>query len=151
MANQTQKITPIDVVTQKTSTKLNLAQTTANNLTLNLKPELPNIDAYFQEDGFSEASYQLNSASTPKPIYPEESISYAESGLVLLQVEITAQGKVSAVQLGRSSGFKRLDKAAINAVKHWIFRPAIRDQIPVASQKKVVIHFELIDNVAVIR
>ena len=128
------------------------ASQTASSLVVNAASTLGN-KASAQEETvtFSAASYQLGVAATPKPIYPEASILYAESGSVLLQLEIDAEGKVSAMQLARSSGFKRLDKAAMNTVKHWIFAPALRNQIAVASQKKVAIRFELIDSAAIIR
>lgn len=128
------------------------ASQSADSLALNTTPTLDKTASAQEATAtFSTASYQLGAAATPKPIYPEESILYGESGVVLLQVEINAQGKVSGMQLGRSSGFKRLDRAAMNSVKHWTFTPALRNQIAVDSQKQVAIRFELIDNAAVIR
>lgn len=147
---------PIRPSTSKLAKKDNIAPSpapqSADNLTLNTTPtQDKTASAQEATVTFSTASYQLGAAATPKPIYPEESILYGESGVVLLQLQINAQGKVSSTQLGRSSGFKRLDRAAMNSVKHWTFTPALRNQIAVDSQKQVAIRFELIDNAAVIR
>lgn len=62
----------------------------------------------------------------PKPIYPALSLELGESGNVGLRVQVSADGKAQEVSLARSSGFARLDRAAIQAVKQWRFKPATR-------------------------
>jgi protein TonB len=62
--------------------------------------------------------------SNPAPAYPSLSRRLREEGLVLLEILIRADGSVGEIKLKTSSGFKRLDEAAINAVKHWRYQPA---------------------------
>lgn len=62
----------------------------------------------------------------PKPVYPALSIELGEAGSVGLRVSVGADGKAQDVALARSSGFPRLDRAALQAVRHWRFRPAMR-------------------------
>lgn len=62
----------------------------------------------------------------PKPSYPVMSRRLAEQGKVLLDVLILANGKVGDIKIKQSSGFKRLDAAALKTVKQWQFQPAKR-------------------------
>ncbi|MBW8370959.1 MAG: TonB family protein [Thiobacillus sp.] len=63
---------------------------------------------------------------TPPP-YPLLSRRLGESGKVVLRVELDETGRVSAAQVISSSGFDRLDAAALAAVRTWRCRPALRD------------------------
>lgn len=62
--------------------------------------------------------------SNPAPAYPSLSRRLREEGLVVLEILIRADGSVGEIKLKASSGFKRLDEAAINAVKRWRYQPA---------------------------
>jgi len=63
---------------------------------------------------------------TPPP-YPLLSRRLGESGKVVLRVELDETGRVSAAQVISSSGYDRLDAAALAAVRTWRCRPALRD------------------------
>jgi protein TonB len=67
------------------------------------------------------------------PAYPPLSRRRGEEGKVVLQVELDEQGAVSAARVAASSGFDRLDEAALNAVKSWRCTPASRDGQPVRA------------------
>lgn len=62
--------------------------------------------------------------SNPAPAYPSLSRRLREEGLVVLEILILTDGSVGEIKLKASSGFKRLDDAAINAVKRWRYQPA---------------------------
>lgn len=62
--------------------------------------------------------------SNPAPVYPRGSLRRHEQGKVILQVLILADGSVGEVRIKQSSGFKRLDRSAIKAVKRWRYIPA---------------------------
>lgn len=62
--------------------------------------------------------------SNPAPAYPSLSRRLREEGIVLLEILIKANGTVGEIKLKRTSGFKRLDDAAMKAVAHWRFQPA---------------------------
>ncbi|MEW6293883.1 MAG: TonB family protein [Pseudomonadota bacterium] len=61
------------------------------------------------------------------PRYPPLSRRMGEEGTVVLRVELDEQGKVCAARVSGSSGFERLDNAALEAVRTWQCRPAHRD------------------------
>jgi protein TonB len=50
-----------------------------------------------------------------------------EQGTVILRVLVKSDGTASNVEVKSSSGFPRLDQAAIDAVQTWRFNPATID------------------------
>jgi protein TonB len=87
----------------------------------------------------SHASYRSN----PKPDYPAEARRMRQEGVVMVSVEVGADGRPSDVSLGRSSGFTLLDQAAVQAVRRWTFEPARAAGLPVSSRVEVPVRFSL--------
>jgi protein TonB len=77
------------------------------------------------------------------PHYPYESRRLKEQGTVLLDVQLSMSGTVERVSVRTSSGFARLDKAALEAVRRWRWSPTVRDGQPVAVRGVVEIPFTL--------
>lgn len=75
----------------------------------------------------SDASHLSN----PAPRYPTLSRRFGEQGRVLLDVYILPDGTVGEIRLNTSSGFARLDEAALTAVRVWRFVPARRGDEPI--------------------
>ncbi|OYQ31996.1 hypothetical protein CHU93_03965 [Sandarakinorhabdus cyanobacteriorum] len=89
---------------------------------------------------------RLRGGDAMQPPYPSASRALNEEGSVSLTVNIAADGRVSAVSLLRSSGFARLDKAALDfALRRWRFEPALDNGKPVASTRNFTIRFNLAD------
>ena len=84
-----------------------------------------------------------NYLRNPPPNYLAESRKLREEGVVLLKVSVTAEGRAADVQLQRSSGFARLDDAALKAVRRWEFNPARSGSTPVACAVEVPVRFGL--------
>jgi periplasmic protein TonB len=87
----------------------------------------------------SKPAYLYN----PLPSYPEAARKTGQRGVVVLRVSINERGRVSAVNLIRSSGHSLLDDRARTAVQRWIFRPARQNGKPVATQVDVPVRFSL--------
>jgi protein TonB len=51
----------------------------------------------------------------PSPSYPAESRSAREQGLVILRITVNATGRPTHVEILKSSGYHRLDRAALEA------------------------------------
>lgn len=79
----------------------------------------------------------------PAPRYPSAARRLGESGRVLLRVEIDTAGQARQVQLLQSSGSRRLDDAAITAVKAARFKPYTENGEPLVVWTTVPIDFEL--------
>lgn len=67
------------------------------------------------------------------PSYPTLSRRLGEEGKLMLRVELDESGRVSMAQVVNSSGFKRLDEAALAAVKTWRCNPPQRNGQPVRA------------------
>ncbi|MDO8844062.1 energy transducer TonB [Methylicorpusculum sp.] len=94
-------------------------------------------------ESYSEASFNANYGTNPKPKYPDIARRRNWQGKVLLRVRVTADGLSEAVSVHRSSGHDALDESAIAAVKNWRFIPAKRGNTAVASTVIVPIIFTL--------
>jgi periplasmic protein TonB len=81
--------------------------------------------------------------NNPAPDYPSVSRQLGEQGRVLLRAMINAEGSVEQVVLRKSSGFERLDQAALDTVKHWRFVPARRGEQQVSAWVVVPVSFTL--------
>ena len=77
------------------------------------------------------------------PRYPNASRRTGEQGRVLLRVFVSADGAPEKVEMGTSSGFDRLDEAALETVRTWKFVPAHRAGTPVSAWVQVPITFAL--------
>ena len=82
-------------------------------------------------------------AGNPKPVYPRLAIKKRLQGDVILTVSIQPTGAVNRVTLKRSSGFKLLDSAAMDAVRHWRYEPLPEDALPVTRSDQIPINFRL--------
>lgn len=89
------------------------------------------------------ARFDADYLNNPAPTYPVFSRRNREQGTVLLNVRVSAQGQAEQVQLKRSSGFSRLDEAALAAVQQWRFVPARRGEATVAASVVVPVTFRL--------
>jgi protein TonB len=81
--------------------------------------------------------------SAKPPTYPIDSRRLHEQGTVILTVLLSVEGRVSDIQIAQSSGFDRLDHAALAAVKAWRWAPIVRNSAPVMVQGRVRIPFVL--------
>lgn len=89
------------------------------------------------------ARFDADYLHNPKPVYPALSRRLNEEGKVLLKVRVSAQGAALEVAVSKSSGFPRLDAAAMDAVGRWRFVAARRGDEPVDSSVVVPITFAL--------
>ncbi|MFZ2169353.1 MAG: energy transducer TonB [Methylococcaceae bacterium] len=94
---------------------------------------------------YSEASFNANYGTNPKPKYPALARRRGWQGKVLLRVRVTAEGLSEEVSVQRSSGHEILDESAIAAVEKWQFIPAKRGNTAVACSVIVPIIFTLND------
>lgn len=67
------------------------------------------------------------------PTYPAISRRLGEAGKVILRVELDEAGRVDHVTIKTSSGYTRIDEAALATVKRWRCNPATRDGVAVRA------------------
>lgn len=81
--------------------------------------------------------------SAPPPRYPVQSRRRREQGTVELLLTLGPDGLVETISVSRSSGFERLDDAALSAVRRWRWEPAVQAGAPVRVRGIVAIPFVL--------
>jgi len=85
-------------------------------------------------------------ARITQPEYPPASRRAGEAGTVQLQVYVLESGKAGEVKIAKSSGFEKLDEAAVKEVqRNWRFVPGKEDGKPVAMWHTFAVTFKLTD------
>lgn len=87
----------------------------------------------------SSAEYLNN----PPPPYPPLSKRLGEQGRVVIRARIETDGTASQAEIRTSSGYERLDQAALQTVKRWRYVPGKRGGVPEAMWFNIPIHFVL--------
>ena len=77
------------------------------------------------------------------PVYPKLSRKRKEQGTVQLLLLVKRDGQVADIKIQHSSGFDRLDQAAVQAVKKWQFTPAKQDGKAIDYWYEMPINFSL--------
>lgn len=86
-----------------------------------------------------DASAQKNNP----PIYPRLSKRLKEQGRVVLELVVQPDGTTTNVKIHASSGYSRLDQAALEAVKKWRYTPAQQGEINIAYNYLQPVEFSL--------
>ncbi len=87
----------------------------------------------------SDADYLHN----PPPAYPRMSRRMGEQGTGLARVYISAEGRAEKAEIRTSSGYARLDEAALETVQRWRYVPGKRAGQPEGMWFNVPIRFVL--------
>jgi protein TonB len=111
--------------------------------TTNSKPVLSVAEGAADTQPYQSPNFNAAYLNNPAPNYPSISRRLGEQGLVLLNVQVTADGTADSVELKTSSGSTRLDEAALEAVKKWRFTPAKRGDQAVSASVVVPVRFSL--------
>lgn len=78
---------------------------------------------------------------TPPPRYPMQALRRGERGTVTVHAAIGPDGIPTSVSVARGSGSRLLDRAAVDAVRRWRFRPAMANGQPTVGSVNVPISF----------
>ena len=99
--------------------------------------------------GFGGGAYSVGGNVTapiaiykPEPAYSEEARKAKYQGTVVLWIVVDAQGNVTDARVVRPLGLG-LDEKALETVKTWKFKPALRNGVPVAVRVGVEVSFRL--------
>ena len=103
----------------------------------------PPIDAEPVQQSGQVAVYEPRLLRKTDPDYPMQARRSNEQGVVLVQLTISTQGRVVQARVKASSGYRRLDQAALESVRHWLFAPARRGTRAIEYSIDAPIRFEL--------
>jgi protein TonB len=81
-----------------------------------------------------------------QPEYPPSSRRAGETGTVILEVYVLENGRAGDVRVKKSSGFEKLDEAAVREVKRsWRLKPGTENGKPVPMWGQFAVTFKLTD------
>lgn len=78
-----------------------------------------------------------------QPNYPSQARRRNQQGVVLVEVRLDERGQQRSLNVLRSSGVDSLDRAALDAVAQWRFRPETAGGQAVPSRVQIPIQFAL--------
>lgn len=85
-------------------------------------------------------------AQAVHPTYPRVSQRHGEEGTVSLSIQVHSNGQAGEVSVLQSSGYRRLDDAAIKAVRATTFTPARHLERNIDSTIELSFTFQLTDD-----
>ncbi len=154
------KPTPLPISTPIPKTEAETEQKPIDNTTKRVLPEkqqdhTKQIDAsdnatemthetdQLQDQVVTEIKVDAHSTQNFPPVYPKLSKRLKEQGTVILSMLISAQGRIDAISIQESSGFSRLDQAAMLAAAKWRYEPATINGKAIANTYLMPIEFKL--------
>jgi protein TonB len=75
------------------------------------------------------------------PVYPDVARQARVQGVVILELTISPEGRVSDARILR--GIPLLDQAALDAVRQWVYTPTLVQGTPVPVLMTVTVNFRL--------
>jgi protein TonB len=89
-----------------------------------------------------KAAVPLYKDNTP-PRYPGTAKRRRLQGTVMLKVLVNRSGRVADIDIDTSSGHSVLDKAAMRAVRRWVFEPGKKGETPTDMWVNVPVSFKI--------
>jgi protein TonB len=119
-------------------------QTNAIAVTTNVRPTAPPPMAPASTAKTPPRSDPRHPLSQPE--YPPTARRLGQEGTVVLLIYVQTDGHVADVKVQKSSGFDKLDEAALREAKRsWRFIPAKEGNTPVAEWGQFAVTFRLTD------
>jgi periplasmic protein TonB len=98
-------------------------------------------------DGEGALGEEMDTPASPvsktPPTYPSSLLSKGIGGRVLVNCTVDDTGRVTGTSIKQSSGHPDLDKAAVNAVNKWKFKPATKAGRKLKTSCIVPFNFEV--------
>lgn len=118
-------------------------QSDAQPRELEAEIESPSLVASQADSGVEADQLPSPHPLNRQPAYPADAYSRRQQGTVLLRLTVDIDGRVDEVAVHRSSGFRSLDDAAVEAARQWRFTPARRGgkNVPILFETNVNFYF----------
>lgn len=78
-----------------------------------------------------------------QPKYPPQAIRQRHEGTVTLLILVSVDGTPKDIKVEQSSGFRELDRAAIEAAQKWRFNAEMKNGKKVEGYVRVPVNFNL--------
>ena len=91
----------------------------------------------------TQASQDLSYNSQIQPKYPPQAVRARHEGTVILLILVGTDGSPKDIKVEKSSGYRELDRSAMDPAKQWRFNPTVRDGKKVEGYARVPVTFNL--------
>ena len=78
-----------------------------------------------------------------QPVYPQAAVRKRDEGWVEVEFNVMPDGSIANAHVVDSQPARIFDRAAVDAVQHWTFNPALRDGQPVQATLRRRIEFKM--------
>jgi TonB family protein len=95
--------------------------TSESNVSVVISNGAPSISSKGSGAASNGEGEDITVAHRVQPIYPDASVKAREQGDVVVGLLIDEHGRVNKAQAVQSSGFRRLDQSAVDALRQWRF------------------------------
>ncbi len=96
--------------------------------------------------GFPSGAYELNKPprliKKVDPVYPEDARRDGIEGTVILKARTDIHGRIMNIKVEKSAN-PLLDQAAVEALRQWVYEPAIIEEKPQTAEFDVTLRFAL--------
>ena len=134
-----------DSIVHSRQTKINATSGSRTDVAKPVPPEPPQADAgtgNTTESGIGEGDIRIALAqSFPDPQPDLSGLAHGTKGDVILDAVIDEHGKVAELTLLKGLD-PSIDQVVIATVKQWLFTPATKGGVPVASEQEFHFHYE---------
>lgn len=104
-------------------------------------PDLPDDETFSRFERITTSIKPPKAVHAPDPKFPDLPPDAEPHGIVVMLVGVSAKGHVQAVRVLRSDE-KAFEQSAVDTVKKWKFKPAVKSGQPVPVQVTVEMKFE---------
>ena len=80
-----------------------------------------------------------------QPKYPPQALRQRHEGTVTLMILVGVDGSPKDIKVEKSSGYRELDRAAVETAQKWRFNPMIRNGQKIEGYARVPVTFNLSD------
>ncbi len=110
----------------------------------------PSLEHFSMNIPTLKSSYSINELDQPltalvkiPPLYPLRAKKRGIEGSVRVEFTVTVKGFVDQIEIIRAKPKKTFNKAVINCVSQWRFKPGTVEGIPVSTRAGTTIYFKL--------
>jgi protein TonB len=134
-----------DSIVHSKQSKSNARSGSRTDVAKPVPPESPQADAgtgNTTESGLGEGDIRIALLQRfPDPQPDLSALAHGTKGDIILDAVIDEHGKVAALTLLKGLD-PSIDQAVIATVKQWLFTPATKGGVPVASEQELHFHYE---------
>jgi periplasmic protein TonB len=104
-------------------------------------PPAASADATTGSDSFGSGDVEIAFTTySPSPAPDLSVLPHGAQGDVVVDVTIDPTGKVADLEVLKTLGYG-IESSVLDTVRTWVFRPATKDGVPVASVQELHFHF----------